>query len=241
MHLLNRPADTAVKSKLKQALEIIERIEKQSIPEPIDLDCLLETLRQAYTKAYEIGWEKAEQVEIVTEENIAKEKESKQIESETTTILPEKEPVEILLSNAEEPEPEQSPVVEKKEEIPVATSLEKAEEVKAPVASSAVAPLSISSEQEISKHEHSLKPTTHLPPISDLRSALSINDKFLLANKLFKGNGTDFNLSLNVLNGFSSFGEAKNYLDTLSQQNNWDTEGSEYLLLLGLVERRYYR
>ena len=79
------------------------------------------------------------------------------------------------------------------------------------------------------------------PPVSDLRSALSINDKFSLSNKLFKGNGTDFNLSLNVLNGFENLTEAKNYLNSLRSQNNWDQESSEYQLLAELVERRYFR
>ena len=79
------------------------------------------------------------------------------------------------------------------------------------------------------------------PPVSDLRSALSINDKFSLSNKLFKGNGTDFNLSLNVLNGFENLTEAKNYLNSLKSQNNWDSESSEFQLLAELVERRYFR
>ena len=79
------------------------------------------------------------------------------------------------------------------------------------------------------------------PPISDLRTAMSINDKFLLSNKLFKGNGTDFNLSLNVLNGFENLTEAKNYLQTIGIQNNWDQESFEFQLLSELVERRYFR
>lgn len=49
-------------------------------------------------------------------------------------------------------------------------------------------------------------------PIADLRRAIALNDRLLLTRELFAGDGQSFKSSLNALNGFSNFTEAKTYL-----------------------------
>jgi hypothetical protein len=49
-------------------------------------------------------------------------------------------------------------------------------------------------------------------PISDLKRAIALNDKLLLTRELFAGNSAAFDETLNALNSFSGFEQAKAYL-----------------------------
>lgn len=60
-----------------------------------------------------------------------------------------------------------------------------------------------------------------LQPITDLNSALSINDKLLYTNELFGRQHQTLIESLNTLNRFQSMGEAKGFLLNLAEQNQW--------------------
>ncbi|MBX7181382.1 MAG: procyclic acidic repetitive family protein [Bacteroidia bacterium] len=280
-----------IKQKLNNATRIADRIEKSGTVHPIDVDSLLEELRTAYNKVYQLGWEEEEtlvaeqpqmavvpheetstrptiepeipvipveipktepepepamfvepQVELSMEpepeleENLEEEGPLVEVEKGvSTTIELDFEPVSV---SAQEPEPE--PEVEPEPEITQVSNLSQTEVETEPVnltpvvedSKPAPAPIAI---------ESALPKNLNLLPISDLRTALSINDKFSLSNKLFKGNGTEFNLFLNVLNGFDNLTEAKNYLLNTLNQNNWDSESSEFTLIQELVERRYFR
>jgi hypothetical protein len=49
-------------------------------------------------------------------------------------------------------------------------------------------------------------------PIPDLRRAIALNDRLLLTRELFAGDGQAFENTINALNGYTSFEEAKDYL-----------------------------
>jgi hypothetical protein len=277
-----------IKQKLDAAAQIASRIEKSGTVHPIDVDSLLEEIRSAYNKVYQLGWEEEEtavtevsSLAVVPKDEpdsapLIKLPTETEIQSSGALILDTIEPelevekkltpdfqAESIMEEegplAELDEPA-SPIIELQFDLLTTQSTEfegsketettesKAEE------ESVIATDQLFSEQA-SVEESSFaeadsvevpvaaEPEVKLsqPPISDLRTAMSINDKFLLSNKLFKGNGTDFNLSLNVLNGFENLTEAKNYLQTIGIQNNWDQESFEFQLLSELVERRYFR
>lgn len=287
-----------IKQKLDTASQIADRIEKSGTVHPIDVDSLLEEIRSAYNKVYQLGWEEEEtlvpeqpHLAVVPHEDPVPtpvvelpvipieipNPSAEVVELNLGTVVEsvvEKVEEEMPIHPAEpafDPEPEEegplaevdapsSPTIELDFEplplsdSPVVEAIETVADEPTLVEELPQRPVEVSAEEEKVEPIFSSEPiasqapleieTTvkiNQPPVSDLRSALSINDKFSLSNKLFKGNGTDFNLSLNVLNGFENLTEAKNYLHSLRSQNNWDPESSEFQLLAELVERRYFR
>lgn len=283
-----------IKQKLNTASQIADRIEKSGTVHPIDVDSLLEEIRSAYNKVYQLGWEEEETMvpeqvhlavvphedpvptpvvelpvipvempaptQVVSAPSLEVEEESVvEMREEETPISPVEPAIEPELEEdgpLAEVDAPSSPTIELDfEPLPTAVSVgeEIAEEPPLAEEITQIPVLEFAAEEKIEPALPSEPIATQAtveieapikinqPPVSDLRSALSINDKFSLSNKLFKGNGTDFNLSLNVLNGFENLTEAKNYLHSLRSQNNWDPESSEYQLLAELVERRYFR
>ncbi len=78
-------------------------------------------------------------------------------------------------------------------------------------------------------------------PIRDLTKAISINEKILTCNELFKKDKTRFDDALKTLNGFSSFTEARPYLATLANEYGWDKKSrkKKAQIFIKLVRRRY--
>ena len=73
-------------------------------------------------------------------------------------------------------------------------------------------------------------------PISNIGSALGINDRFKLINDLFKGDKESFQNTIGILDGSSNFNEAFNYI---SSSFDWDMEEDSVQLLLDLVRRKF--
>ncbi|MBK9291682.1 MAG: hypothetical protein IPM52_08670 [Bacteroidetes bacterium] len=76
-------------------------------------------------------------------------------------------------------------------------------------------------------------------PISDLRKAIGINDKFLFINELFEGNIQQYNHAIDELDGFKSYNGAKTYLIELSVLYGWDPESAAAQKLHELIERKF--
>lgn len=79
-------------------------------------------------------------------------------------------------------------------------------------------------------------------PIQDLSKAMGLNEKIFTINELFDGDQEAFKQSVQVLNGFHSFEEAKNYLvQEIAIQYNWaQTEKKNKAKnFIKLVRRRY--
>lgn len=76
-------------------------------------------------------------------------------------------------------------------------------------------------------------------PISDLRSAIGINEKFLFINELFKGNMQQYNKTLDEFNDFKSLQGAQTYLLELKVEYQWDEDSQAFLKLREFVERRF--
>ena len=78
-----------------------------------------------------------------------------------------------------------------------------------------------------------------MSPVSDLRSAIGLNDKFQFANELFAGEMKEYDIALQQLNSSESAESAMNYFNSLQQLYNWDMENDTVKRLLTLVQRRY--
>lgn len=90
-----------------------------------------------------------------------------------------------------------------------------------------------------SAEDTSLAARLQRKPVSDLASAIGINDKFLLLNELFGGSMEKYNKSIRALNNFSTLLGAKTYMSELQIEFQWDCESDAYKKLDNLVERRF--
>lgn len=77
------------------------------------------------------------------------------------------------------------------------------------------------------------------PPISNLKTAISINQRLQYINNLFKGNAELLNQTIDELNNLSSLQEASQKLEEITAKMGWDKEYELYQGFKELVERRY--
>lgn len=94
-------------------------------------------------------------------------------------------------------------------------------------------------EQEPEPEDNSLAAKLQRTPITDIRTAIGINDKMMIINDLFGGSFERYSKSLNALNEFPTLSGAKVYMSELQIELQWDTELQAYKLLNDLVERRF--
>ena len=87
--------------------------------------------------------------------------------------------------------------------------------------------------------DNSLAARLQRKPVSDLISAIGINDKFLFLNELFGGSMEKYNKSIRSLNSFSTLLGAKTYMSELQIEFQWDCSSDAYKKLADLVERRF--
>ncbi len=87
--------------------------------------------------------------------------------------------------------------------------------------------------------DNSLAARLQRTAVTDLMSAIGINDKFLLLNELFGGSMEKYNKSIRALNNFSTLLGAKTYMSELQIEFQWDCESDAYRKLNDLIERRF--
>jgi hypothetical protein len=75
--------------------------------------------------------------------------------------------------------------------------------------------------------------------IDNLKTAITINDKFMFINELFEGNLREYNTTIETLNGFSNLSQAGEFLDLVKRKNFWDTGSNAFKKLKELVEKRF--
>ena len=84
--------------------------------------------------------------------------------------------------------------------------------------------------------ENKKKRSLTSPPISDIRKALGINDRFFFQRELFGGNGDLMNQTLDQLNQMNGIDDARNFL---LANFSWDSENEAVIRFMELVERRF--
>ena len=99
---------------------------------------------------------------------------------------------------------------------------------------------SINEKASLRKDVQSIASELERKPITNLKSAIGINEKFLFINELFGGSTDDYNNSINHLNQCKDHAEANVYInDNLKNKYNWDEENNAVSVFLDLVGRRY--
>ena len=87
--------------------------------------------------------------------------------------------------------------------------------------------------------EKTVTNTANRQPISNIKSAIGINEKFIYLKELFKNNVTDYNESLEKLNNFDSYSDAEDCFQEMKAKYSWDPESKSFQGLAELLNRRY--
>ena len=79
-----------------------------------------------------------------------------------------------------------------------------------------------------------------LQSISDLKQAINLNDKLLFVKDLFNGYSLAYSEAIDILNRFTSFAEAEQFLNNnYVTKNHWDTKQETSEKFYALLKRRY--
>ena len=76
-------------------------------------------------------------------------------------------------------------------------------------------------------------------PISNIKAAIGINEKFGYLKDLFKNNVNEYNSALDKLNNFDNYEEAEDYFQELKTKYEWNPDGKSFQGLAELLNRRY--
>ena len=145
-----------------------------------------------------------------------------------TAEVAEEEPVQETPAEAvEEPQEQLQPEPATQPETVVAEPAQ--EEPKAEPAT-AVAPA-----EPVHTDAHKAN-TAYGAPVTDLKQAISIGDRFLYQRELFGKNGELMQRTIADLNGLNTFDEAMEYID---RHFNWDKEQPSYELFVNALHRRF--
>lgn len=150
-----------------------------------------------------------------------------------TAEVAEEEPVQETPAEAvEEPQeqpqeqPQPEPVVAQPEPVVAEPAQEEPKAEPAP----AVAPA-----EPVHTDAHKAN-TAYGAPVTDLKQAISIGDRFLYQRELFGKNGELMQRTIADLNGLNTFDEAMEYID---RHFNWDKEQPSYELFVNALHRRF--
>lgn len=80
----------------------------------------------------------------------------------------------------------------------------------------------------------------HVQSISDLKQAINLNDKLLFVKDLFNGYSLAYSEAIEILNRFTSFAEAEQFLkNNYVTKNHWDTKPESSEKFYAILRRRY--
>jgi len=183
-----------------------------------------------------------------------KAEEEKKVEEETPAIIEEQPLVEeqpII-----EEQPEQPAAVEEGKALPEATEQNEAVKVEEPVVEVAAEEKPadktetkdenevVTRNQKISSQmgDKALSKTEQvgIKPISDIKLAITLNDKLLYVKDLFNGYNLAYSEAIEILNRFNTFEEAQRFLRAnYVTKNNWEGKQATADKFYALLRRRY--
>ena len=91
------------------------------------------------------------------------------------------------------------------------------------------------------KEDRSIGARMQQHPISNIKDAIGVNEKFLFINELFNGNIQAYHEAIATLNSLDSVQAAFDHLNELNKDYKWDAERSAATIekLANFVQRRY--
>jgi len=123
---------------------------------------------------------------------------------------------------------EEKPVVKEPEKKPISPSTVDEEEV-------------LTINQKMSQSgDKARSEQLSIKPISDIKLAITLNDKLLYVKDLFNGYNLAYSEAIEILNRFNTFEEAQRFLKTnYVTKNNWDGKPATTEKFYALLKRRY--
>lgn len=193
--------------------------------------------------------EPEEEKPTFVEEEPEPEEELRFVEEEEDTLVEENEDAyfEEEVEDVEEEKPiEEKPIEEKPAEVPhnnvddlgFILNFEPSDEDEAPVEEENPSVYTTGDEIEMTIPQ-SLADKYQHDSLNDLRSAIGINDKFLLVNELFGGSMEKYNKSIDNLNDLKTLNGALVYMNELRVELQWNSNNEAYKRLLELVHRKF--
>ncbi|MFP4470588.1 MAG: hypothetical protein ACLFPE_07885 [Bacteroidales bacterium] len=89
-------------------------------------------------------------------------------------------------------------------------------------------------------HDNSVAAKIKQHRIEDIRSAIGLNDKFLMINHIFDGEMSKYNQSIDKLNSFDHFHDALQYIDELRLKAKGEESQTAMNKLLEIVKRKFH-
>lgn len=179
-----------------------------------------------------------------------KPEEQPRIEQEKVAVTEQQQPIIIAEEKAEVPTAEPEPVVAPEPVAPEPQPVETRVEAKPiPVVEEAKQPVEVVEAKPVAQEMPASKPaepakrtakasdlTNYGTPVSDIKKAIAIADRFLFQKELFGGNATDFNNAIETANGMTTYEEAERYL---LATYGWDIESKTTEAFLKAVHRKF--
>lgn len=163
-----------------------------------------------------------------------------EIEEITSTTLETQEP-DTLVETTKTTETitaelisESQPEVSKIEEIEIKTVTE--ETRKTTIADKIIQPTVSRNEAHSKNSDNSLSASIANKKISDIKTAISIGDRFRFQRELFRGNGEDMNKTLNYINQLATFDEVHSFLQS---KYSWDEENDNVEDFYQIAKRKF--
>lgn len=152
--------------------------------------------------------------------------------------------VELVVEDEEPEEPETAAPVEEPVEEPIAEPIAEPEQEPVPAAEEPVMEVpeveapSIAEPEPIVEEEKAQPQQTSLfgQPVTTIRQAISLGDRFLFQRELFRQNGELMQKTLDELDHLISLDDALAYID---KHFDWDKQSSTYELFINVLHRRF--
>lgn len=88
--------------------------------------------------------------------------------------------------------------------------------------------------------DRSYNGTNASTPIKDLKKAISVSDRYLFINELFRGEESEYERSIKTINNFNVYQEARYWMDReLKLKLGWDDKRPVVKQFINLVQRRF--
>ena len=92
----------------------------------------------------------------------------------------------------------------------------------------------------LKKNQENLADSFQQAKIEDIRSAISLNQKFLFTNRLFNGDSFAFNDAITKIESCKDFNEATYVINQeYSGKYNWDFESDEVNNFIQIIQRKF--
>ena len=252
--------ENEIEQLLSNFSEQFERAKNYKAVPRIELDLMMETVRDLYEQLYKLNAENplAEKKVVMAIPQLIEER-KEVIENIVQPVVKELKPVivvpEIIVEEKQKEENEIIVHHHEQEEAQVAASIKREnifqEQTKAQTNSVAslfddLPTIGDNYKEQQSLHHKIGKSKTERysdklqqQPVEDLKRSIGINEKFAFMNELFQSNQQRYSDSIDALNNFRNYEEAHAHLTMLTAEMKWNTTSIAYQELDELVKRRF--